>query len=226
MEPMSQERYNAGICSIGDKYILVFGGRSEDSFLSSVERYNTELNIWTRLNCILPEPMSNMHVLTLSSNQVLILGGLKKRVLQRALSRGLGGSKMKEEEGFHSLPDPIQKQYELDSQLHFLNIETGRVQTGKGFTFRKKLSFVSLNDRGHVYCMFVNKNSELPELDILDLNEICPSYSPYSDLLRVKSRVAKIGRISFDEFFEKDLFGNSNEKPQDAPIIELSEIKQ
>ena len=48
-------RINASVCKCGPKHIYLFGGLSEeDEFLDSIERYNTQLGIWTVLDVKIP----------------------------------------------------------------------------------------------------------------------------------------------------------------------------
>lgn len=52
---MTVPRINASACKCGPKHIYLFGGLSaEDEFLDSIERYNTQLGIWTILDVKMP----------------------------------------------------------------------------------------------------------------------------------------------------------------------------
>ena len=78
---MNSRRINCGACTIGKNHIFVFGGRSEgegSSFYDTVERYNIELNLWNLLKIQLPKKLCNIFAFTLSSDMIIILGGLKK----------------------------------------------------------------------------------------------------------------------------------------------------
>lgn len=51
MEDLTNSRMNSSSCSLGDNYIYVFGGLGADNeFYSSIERFNSELKIWTPLS--------------------------------------------------------------------------------------------------------------------------------------------------------------------------------
>ena len=53
-------RVNASACKCGPKHIYLFGGLSaDDELLDSIERYNTQLGIWTMLDIKIPFRISN-----------------------------------------------------------------------------------------------------------------------------------------------------------------------
>ena len=51
VEPLNIARLNASACKCGDKYIYIFGGLNveKNEFTDSIERYNSNLDIWTKL---------------------------------------------------------------------------------------------------------------------------------------------------------------------------------
>lgn len=46
---LNSRRINCGSCIIGPNHVFVFGGRNENTFYDSVERFNIELNLWNLL---------------------------------------------------------------------------------------------------------------------------------------------------------------------------------
>ena len=79
---MNMERVNPGCCTFGQNYIYVFGGRThveDDDFLCSIERLNTDLNLWSYVKIKLPTPLCNLFAFTVKQDYILLLGGLKKK---------------------------------------------------------------------------------------------------------------------------------------------------
>lgn len=59
LEPMFTPRMNCSSCILEEKYVYVFGGIGNMDYLSSIERFNTELNIWNEINVRMPVKLSN-----------------------------------------------------------------------------------------------------------------------------------------------------------------------
>ena len=73
-------RVNASACKCGPKHIYLFGGLSaDDEFLDSVERYNTQLGIWTVLDVKIPFRISNNFAFSFNQDFIIILGGMLKK---------------------------------------------------------------------------------------------------------------------------------------------------
>ena len=79
-------RINAGASTLDSTFIYVFGGRNEgDKFYDSVERYNSEMNLWTLLEIRLPTALSNHFVFPFANDNngnednIIVLGGLKPK---------------------------------------------------------------------------------------------------------------------------------------------------
>ena len=78
---MNVERINPGCCTFEKQYVYVFGGRSADAradFYDSIERLNTDLNLWSFIKIRLPEKLCNLYAFTVKKDYILILGGLKR----------------------------------------------------------------------------------------------------------------------------------------------------
>lgn len=84
---MNIARINAGACSTGQRFIYVFGGRSQgEEFYDTIERYNVELNIWSVLRVTMPIGLCNLYCFTfLKEDRIVILGGLKKKVMKNKI---------------------------------------------------------------------------------------------------------------------------------------------
>jgi len=55
IEDLTTARMNSSACVLQDIYVYVFGGLSNSNeFLNSIERFNSELKIWTPLNVLMP----------------------------------------------------------------------------------------------------------------------------------------------------------------------------
>lgn len=56
----------------------MFAGLSgTNEFLNSIERFNSELKIWTPLNVLMPIKISNTFAVPINDEEIIILGGLK-----------------------------------------------------------------------------------------------------------------------------------------------------
>lgn len=94
---MNIARINPGACSTGQRYIYVFGGRSQgEEFYDTIERYNVDLNLWSVLRVTMPVGLCNLHCFTfLKEDRIVILGGLKRKVtknkMQAAIEAHSGG---------------------------------------------------------------------------------------------------------------------------------------
>ena len=79
---MNEDRISPGACSIQDKFVYVFGGYEMDMIsdskrmMSSIEKYNIELNFWTVLDDIkLPNKISNAISCPVNNQYIVIFGG-------------------------------------------------------------------------------------------------------------------------------------------------------
>ena len=78
---MNIERINPGCCTFEKQYVYVFGGRGADvraDFYDSIERLNTDLNLWSYIKIRLPEKLCNLYAFTVKQDYILVLGGLKR----------------------------------------------------------------------------------------------------------------------------------------------------
>eukprot|EP00826_Nyctotherus_ovalis_P028711 TRINITY_DN2264_c0_g2_i1.p1 TRINITY_DN2264_c0_g2~~TRINITY_DN2264_c0_g2_i1.p1 ORF type:complete len:137 (+),score=52.59 TRINITY_DN2264_c0_g2_i1:186-596(+) len=99
----------------------------------------------------------------------MLLGGLKS--VTRVVMEG-------EKETEETTP-------EVDKNAYFFDMAKQEVVVRVFCHFRKKLQSAQINGKGHIYCLYMNNNRELPHLFIADLNNVYPEYSPYSARLRL-----------------------------------------
>jgi hypothetical protein len=81
LEPVNVARINASATKCGEKYVYLFGGLDvlKNEFTDSIERYNSQLSIWTILNVKLPNRIANLFTFSLNPNMILIMGGIVKK---------------------------------------------------------------------------------------------------------------------------------------------------
>jgi hypothetical protein len=81
IEPINHARINASSCKCGKKYIYLFGGLDveKNEFTDTIERYNTQLEIWTTINIRMPYKISNSFAFSFSEDSILIMGGITKK---------------------------------------------------------------------------------------------------------------------------------------------------
>ena len=176
IEPLNVGRMNPGICTFGGVRIYVFGGTRERSFVSSIERYNSELNIWNPLEIQLPIPISNIFTKQVSNSHILIAGGVRRRIA-------------------HNEQGDTQRntEFENSDSLYLLDVSAGVFQTyPHGFQFKKRMSGMQVNHRGHAYCLFMNKPTQVPEMHMIDINDLFPNYSRYSHKFSLKRQIGKV----------------------------------
>jgi hypothetical protein len=142
-ERISKPRINASACKCGDRYIYLFGGLSaEDEFMDRIERYNTQLKIWTVLDVKLPQRMANQFCFSFNPNYIIVLGGLLKKS--------------------DFVQTETKKQFELQDKVFVLKTKNNTWKELKPFPFKKKLGQVVYNNHGKFFCFVVEANQELP----------------------------------------------------------------
>jgi len=179
IESINVGRINTAAIKITENYVYCFGGQSAEGFLNSIERYNVDLNVWSLLEVSLPDLITNATALQISSNHIMLLGGLK--CVTRVTVEG-------EKETEETLP-------EIDKNAYFFDMVKQEIVVRVFCQFRKKLQSAQINGKGYIYCLYMNNNRELPHLFIADLNNVYPEYSPYSAMLKLgylKKPVKKI----------------------------------
>lgn len=82
MQPLVEGRCSAGACSLDNgRFLYVFGGYQYDKearslrMLQSIERYNTELDIWLKLDLVTPVRIANPICCSLNDRSIILLGG-------------------------------------------------------------------------------------------------------------------------------------------------------
>ena len=75
LPPMSEVRYNASVCKVGNDNFYVFGGRGADNRpLVSIEVLDASNGVWTTLDVGLPEELCHSAV-QVADDKIQILGG-------------------------------------------------------------------------------------------------------------------------------------------------------
>jgi N-acetylneuraminic acid mutarotase len=59
IEILNVPRLNSCSAALDGTHVYTFGGLGEYDYLSSIERYNIKLNIWTELKVKMPLKLSN-----------------------------------------------------------------------------------------------------------------------------------------------------------------------
>jgi len=82
LAPMNKARINSGSCTFGKNMLYVFGGRSTSpnasDFYNSIERLNTDLNLWSYVEVKLPTPLCNVFAFPVQQDYIIIMGGLTR----------------------------------------------------------------------------------------------------------------------------------------------------
>ena len=185
IESINEARINFGIVCINEKFLYIFGGVDPKSkLMNSIERYNIDMNVWNIMRFKLPDPISNCIGACLSTNIICIFGGIRRI------------------SGNESQSTNNEKQYEASNQLLILNTDKQSVEVREFCTFKKKIQSVQINETGHAFCIYINKNNELPLVNEIDLNRIYHQYSLYARSF-AKTKISKIGKVDFD-FVEEE----------------------
>ena len=136
IERLNESRLNCASCVAEENYVYAFGGYGTDDFLSSIERFNIELNIWNLLAVRLPQRISNLFACQLSENEIFICGGLKP----------VAGENQR-------------KKFEIESRVLCYNTKKKAFSSLKPLPFKKKLSNVIFNESGKIFCFVIEKNN-------------------------------------------------------------------
>ena len=132
----------------------------EDEFLDSIERYNTQLGIWTVLDVKIPQKVTNNFAFSFNPDYIVILGGM-----------------LKKPEAF--VPKESQKVYELQDRVYVLKTKKLTWKDLKPFPFKKKLGNVVYNNHGKFFCFVIESNKELPQLFVYDVRSCFPEFNKY-----------------------------------------------
>ena len=110
---------------------------------------------------------------------------------------------------------------ELDKNVYLFDIRTHNIMMRTFCQFKKKLQSAQVNGRGHIYCLYMNNNQELPSLFVADLNEIYPDYSPYSWMFKLGYREGKIEKVVVGKREKAE----EVKKQEEFLAVELSDLK-
>ena len=128
--------------------------------MDSVERYNTQLGIWTILDVKMPQKITNNYAFSFNQDYIVILGGM-----------------LRKDDKF--VPRESQKVYELQDRVYVLKIKNFTWKDLKPFPFKKKLGNVVYNNHGKFFCFVVESNKELPQLFVYDVRASFPQFNKY-----------------------------------------------
>jgi len=193
-QKLNKARINAAACKCGDRYVYVFGGlSSEDEFLDQIERYNTQLKIWTVMDVKLPQRMTNHFSFSFNPNYIIILGGLLKKAEQ-------------------FIPSESKKIFELQDRVFILKTKNLTWKELKPFPFKKKLGQVVYNNHGKFFCFVVEANSELPSLFVYDVRSCFPQFNKYWEheaqqrdrIQKIKGKHIQIQQVIYNPAPQKD----------------------
>lgn len=90
---MNQARALSGICVVNKDQIFIFGGYHNDKLISSIEKYDTQVNVWVVYQVRLFDSFAKMGVVNMNNN-IFILGGINEeyqitnKVVVLELSKG------------------------------------------------------------------------------------------------------------------------------------------
>ncbi len=177
-EPINIARINASACKCGHKYLYLFGGLDQASFLNTVERFNLQLEIWTVLKVKMPTKISNMFSFSLNPNYIVIMGGMKRK-----------------EDEF--VPKESKKVFELENRVFAFKTTSMKWKELKPFPFKKKFGSIVYNNFGKFFCNVIEDNKELPQLFVYDVRNAFPSFDKYWEresegLQKIKGKDIKV----------------------------------
>jgi hypothetical protein len=132
--------------------------------LDTIERYNTQLSIWTQLQIRLPQRISNNFAFSFNPEYIVLLGGM-----------------LKKDEAY--VPRESTKTFELNDQVIVLKTNKRKMawKDLKPLPFKKKLSNVVYNNHGKFFCFVLESNKELPQLFVYDVRKVFPQFSKYAE---------------------------------------------
>lgn len=132
--------------------------------MDTIERYNTQLSIWTQLQIRLPQRISNNFAFSFNPEYIVLLGGM-----------------LKKDEAY--VPRESTKTFELNDQVIVLKTNKRKMawKDLKPLPFKKKLSNVVYNNHGKFFCFVLESNKELPQLFVYDVRKVFPQFSKYAE---------------------------------------------
>ena len=134
----------------------------DNQFLDTIERFNTQLGIWTVLSVKLPQKVTNHYAFSFNPEYIIILGGMVKKDAAY-------------------LPKESQKAFELQDRVMVFKTNKLTWKDLKPFPFKKKLGNVVYNNHGKFFCFVVESNKELPQLFVYDVRTCFPQFNKYWD---------------------------------------------
>ena len=191
---MNVERINPGCCTFGHNYVYVFGGRGADpkaDFYDSIERLNTDLNLWSFVKIRLPSKLCNLYAFPVKNDFILILGGLKKVTLEPV--NEISGSSEQREEIKNKNAQSLQREQHVDRNV-YLYCQSKQVWYNlKPLSNKMKVCNVILSGDCRFNCFLLSpppqtlpgqpiQKAQAPQFPlniIYDLKVVCPRLDRY-----------------------------------------------
>lgn len=187
IEILNVPRLNSCSAALDGTHVYTFGGLGEYDYLSSIERYNIKLNIWTELKVKMPLKLSNSFAWSVNKNEIIILGGMRPTNSTVA-----------------------SKRFVIENTVYSFNAKKYSFAHLKPLPFTKKLSNVVYNGNGKIFCYIIHRNYWYPQILMYNLNKIYPEFDRYAfnnekERWAMAKHKGKITRITSDYNFNPDL---------------------
>jgi len=168
IELLNVPRLNSSSAALDGNYVYTFGGLGKFDHLSSIERYNIKLNIWSELKIKLPIKLSNSFACSVNNNEIIIMGGM--RPTQSTVTG---------------------KRFVVENSVYWFNSKKYSFSHLKPLPFSKKLSNIVYDGNGKIFCYItVHQNSAFPQIMLYNLNKIYPEFDRYA-FIKEKERLSK-----------------------------------
>lgn len=128
IEDLNVPRLNNCSAALDGTHVYTFGGLGKFDYLSSIERYNIKLNIWSELLVQMPNKISNAQACSVNKNEIIIMGGMKP-----------SSNRM------------TSKRFTLDNSVYCFNSKKYSFAHLKSLPFTKKISNVVYDSNGKVF---------------------------------------------------------------------------
>ena len=167
IEILNVPRLNSSTAWLNGTHVYTFGGIGNNDYLSSIERFNINLDIWSELKVKLPWKLSNSYAWSVNQNEIIILGGMRPTTSSTA-----------------------SKRFVVENTVYWFNTKKYSFAHLKSLPFTKKLSNISYDGNGKIFWYITHRNYELPQILLYNLNKIYPEFDRYA-FNREKERWSK-----------------------------------
>ncbi|CAI2362087.1 unnamed protein product [Moneuplotes crassus] len=187
IEILNTPRMYSCSAAIGGTHVYTFGGIGPLDYLTSIERYNIGLNIWTELKVKLPTKLSNAFACSVNAHEIVILGGMRPVTSSTS-----------------------SKRFVVENTVYCFNTKKYSFLHLKSLPFSKKLSNISYEGNGKIFLYIMHRHYEYPQIIMYNLNKIYPEFDRYA-FTREKEKWSKakvkekINRITPDYYAHPDL---------------------